>query len=501
MAKKRNLPAPLAILMIVVVAAAMGTWVIPAGQYNKLSAAEGNTAFIISSPAGPVTLPFSQHTLDSLSIKIALQKFAGGDIRKPISVPGSYQPLQKNPQGFIKMLQAPVKGITDSIDIILFILFIGGFMYVFNETGAIVKGIEYLAHRMKGREPILMVLLIFIFSFLRASYGMEEESLVFIPILVPLFLAAGYDLLVPVAIVFGGTSVGGIAAFTNPFSTIIASNAAGINWMDGLYERLLLFVIATGFMAWYVVRYAAKVKKNPAASLVLQIDGAVQPPYDTTIQQHSSMPVLTAKTKALLYIYGATFISMVAGIVWLNWWTLEMSALFLAVSILVAVITRMNNKKFVEEFIKGAASLLSVAFIVGIARGVTIVLNDGLVTDSILFYASGLVKNLSPAVLIVVLLLFYLFFSLFISSTSGMAALTMPIIGALAIIVNIPGREIVNTYLYGMNIMFFLSPTSMALPSLALVNVGYKTWMRFIRPVLIILLILCSLFLVTGIHL
>jgi len=499
MSNKKSLPSPLTILMMVIVLAAICTWLLPAGQYSKLSS-DNNKFFAITSPAGSVKLPFTQQTLDSLSIKISIQKFINGDIRKPISVPGSYQKLEKNPQGFLKILQAPVKGIIDSIDIALFILIIGGFMYVFNETGAIAKGIEYLSYSMKGREPLLMIILVFIFSFLRSSYGMEEEALVFIPILVPLFLAAGYDLLVPVAIVFGGTTVGGIPGFSNPFTTIIASNAAGINWMDGLYERLLLWAIVTPLMAWYIVRYAAKVKKDPSASLVYKIDGVVKPPYDITVKQHTEKPTLDLKTKALLLIYMLTFVSMITGIVLLNWWTLEMSALFLGASILVAVVSGMNDKKFVGEFIKGTESLLSVAFIVGVARGVTIVLNDGYVSDSILFYASGLVQHLSPAIFILVLLVFYLLFSLFISSTSGMAVLTMPIIGAFAVIVNIPGREIVNSYLYGMNIMFFISPTNLILPALAMANVSYKAWMRFITPLLIIFLVLCAIFLVTGIN-
>lgn len=497
MAKKRSLPSPLTILMIVIVLAAISTWILPAGEYSKMSS-DGNKAFLITSASGSVILPFTQRTLDSLSIKIPLQKFTDGDIRKPVSVPGSYKPIAKNPQGFIKIIEAPVQGIMDSIDIALFILIIGGFMYVFNETGAIFKGVEALSFRMKGRESFLIIILVFLFSFLRASYGMEEEALVFYPVLVPLFVAAGYDLLLPVAIIFGGTSVGGIAAFTNPFSTIIASNAAGINWMDGLYERVLLWAIITSVMAFYILRYAAKVKNNKTASLVYKTDGDVQPPYEMNLPDKLVAPVLTAGTKGLLLIYITTFISMIAGIVFFDWWTLEMSALFLGASILVAAITRMSERKFIHEFIEGAKSLLSVSLIIGVARGVTIVLNEGHVSDSILYYASTVVQHFPPAVFIFMLLVFYLFFSLFISSTSGMAVLTMPVMGALAIIINIPSREIVNSYLYGMNIMFFLSPTGVLLPSLALVNVSIKTWTRFIMPVLLVLLLICAVFLVDS---
>ena len=498
MANKRTLPGPIAILMIVIIIAAVCTWLLPAGEYNKLSVS--GQSFTLVSEGGETNLPLTQKTLDSLGINITLQKFVDGDIRKPVSVPGTFTKQKRNGQGFISVLQAPIKGIYDSIDIILFVLIIGGFMYVFNETGAMVKGITWLSYTMKGREKWLIIILTTLLSFFAASYGMAEEALVFYPILVPLFLAAGFDLLVPLAIIFGGTMVGGIPAFSNPFSTIIASNAAGINWLDGFYQRIILWVIITGLLIWYIIRYAAKIKKDPSASLVLKFDGDVKPPYDINVNTVTTAPVLELKTKLLLLIYIVTFLTMIGGVVFLKWWTLEMSALFLGSSILLAVVTRMNEKTFIREFIKGAESLLAVAFIIGVARGVTIVLNEGHISDSILFYAANLVQGIQPALFILLLLAFYFFFSLFIQSSSGMAVLTMPIIGALAIIVNIPGREIVNSYMYGMCIMSFIAPTGLILPSLALVNVSYKTWLKFITPLLIILTIICAISLVIGIN-
>ena len=498
MSNKRSLPNPLTILMIVIVLAAICTWLLPAGQYAKLETSGKN--FIISTDDGSAALPLTQKTLDSLGIRIQLQKFIDGDIRKPVSVPGTFKALEKNPQGFISILQAPVKGVYDSIDIIFFVLIIGGFMFVFNETGAMAKGISWLSYTMKGREPLLIAILTIVFSFLAGSYGMAEEALVFYPILVPLLLAAGYDLLVPLAIIFGGTSLGCIAAFSNPFSTIIASNAAGISWMDGLTERLLLWAITTAILVWYILRYAAKIKKDPTASLVYKIDGVVKPLYEVTQSNETVIPKLELKTKLLLLIYLVTFLGMIAGVVFLKWWMVEMSALFLGSSILVAVIGRIKEKIFIREFIKGAENLLSVAFIIGIARGVTIILNEGHISDSILFYTANLVQGMSPAIFILALLLFYLIFSLFIQSSSGMAVLTMPIIGALAVIINIPGREIVNSYMYGMCIMSFLAPTGLILPSLAMVNISLKTWFKFITPLLIIITILCMLALIIGIN-
>jgi uncharacterized ion transporter superfamily protein YfcC len=497
--KKLKLPTAITLMMLVIIAAAIGTWVIPAGQYSKLTN-DNNKAFIVTSKTSVATLPFTQKTLDSLSIKISLEKFMNGDIQKAISIPNTYQQDAKKPQGFLAILQAPIKGIVDSIDIVLFILIMGGFMQVFNNTGALFAGINALANSMKGRERLLIIILIFIFSFCGGSYGMDVESIVFYPVLVPLFLAAGYDLLVPLAIVFGGASVGYIASFSNPFSTIIASNTLGISWLSGLYERIAFYFIATSLFTWYVVRYANKVKKNPKASLAYTIDGTINTTLTNTVSNATPTTTLTLKTKALLLVFFSTFISMIVGIIFLKWWTTEMSALFLGSSILIAIIEKLGEKNFIAEYIKGMATLLGVAVIVGLARGVTIVLNDGMVSDSILYYASNVVKDFYPMLFIILIMLFYFFFTIPVSSSSGMAVLTMPIIGSLAILLNIPGREVVNSYLYGIGIMYLITPTGSVFPALTMVNVSYKAWLKFIMPFVFLLLVVCALFLVVGIR-
>lgn len=500
MASKRKLPSPITILMAVIVIAALATILIPAGQYQRLSYTEGNS-FKLITQTGESELPLTQQTLDSLHIKISLEKFKSGAIRKPVSIPGTYQTIPKNRQGFIEVLQAPIKGIYDSIDIVFFILVIGGFMNVFNESGALVKGLTALSYNMKGKEAWLIIILTFLFAFAGASYGMAEEGLVFYPIMVPLFLAAGYDLLVPVAVIFAGTNIGNLTSFTNPFATIIASNAAGVNWSDGLYERIIMFAIVTGVTIWYIVRYAQKVKANPESSLVYRIDGAVASHYPSidTAGISETDTKLSGKTKLLLLIFLFTFLGMITGVVAFDWWLLEMTALFLASSILLAVVIKLKESDFIRQFIAGAESLLSVAMIVGVARGVGIILNEGRISDTILFYSANLAGSMPPVLFIVLMLALYMVFTLFISSSSGMAVLTMPIMGALAVLVNVPGREIVNAYLFGMGIMSFITPTGLILPSLALVNVGFKTWWRFIYPLLIILFIICAICLSIGI--
>lgn len=376
----------------------------------------------------------------------------------------------------------------------------GGFINVFNETGAMMKGLTSLSYRMKGKESWLIIMLTFLFSFAGSSYGMAEEGLVFYPILVPIFIAAGFDLLVPVAVIFGGTQLGTLSSFANPFSTIIASNAAGVNWSDGLQERIIMLIISTIIMTWYITRYANKVKKDPSASLASKIDGIVKSPYPSLVSENREPPKMDLKSKLLLSLFATTFLVMIAGVVFMEWWLLEMTTLFLASSILIGIIEMKRGNFFIPQFIKGAESLLGVTFIVALGRGVTVILNDGLISDSIIYHSAILISGMPPAFFIIMLLILYMIFTLFISSSSGMAVLTMPIMGALAIIVNVPGGEIVNAYLFGMGIMGFVTPTGLILPSLALVNVSIKAWLKFIYPLMVILFILSALFLVIGVY-
>ena len=275
---KKNLLSPITILMIVIIIAAIATWLVPAGRYDTLSY-NGKSFTIIQIAA---RFPFRLRNIRSTAYKFVSplknlnQARSGSRLQyRELSIT-----CKKNSQGSIEILEAPLKGIIDSGDIILFLLVIGGFMNVFHETGAMVKGLAALSYSMKGKEAWLIIILTFLFSFAGSSYGMAEEALVFYPVMVPLFLAAGYDLLIPLAVIFGGTQLGTLSSFSNPFSTIIASNAAGVNWSDGLTERILMFIVSTAVTIWYLVRYAQKIKKDPSKSIVYQVDGMVSSPYE-----------------------------------------------------------------------------------------------------------------------------------------------------------------------------------------------------------------------------
>ena len=496
MSKQHKFLAPLTILMGIIVLAAAATWMIPAGKYNTLSYKDGR--FIIQTPDSTILAPFTNATTDSLNIQIPLKAFETGEISKPISIPGSYHRLNKNPQGIISILKAPIKGIYETIDIILFVLLLGAFINIFYASGAIEKGIARLCYKMKGRETWLIVSLTLIFIAGGTTYGMDAEAMAFYPILVPVFLAAGYDLIVPLAVIFLGTQIGQLSSISNPFSTVIASNILGINWINGITERIVICIITSFISILFLVRYANKVKKNPERSIIYRTDGSSQSPYPIQAIDQKNIP-LDNRTIVLLSLFAVTFLIMITGVIFFGWWLEEMSAVFIGAAIIFAIVLRMPESMFIEKFISGAASLLGVSLIIGVARGVTIVMNEGNISDSLLYQSSLLVGDMPPALFIVMLMTLYLVFTIFIASTSGMAVVTMPILGSLALMLGIPGNDTVNAYLFGLGIMNLISPTGLLLPSLALVNVSYRSWLKFITPLLLILYIVCAAFLVLSV--
>ena len=491
-------PSPYSILMLVIILAAMATWLLPSGNYNTLKYDGESKEFVIKSEDGSKNVPATQQTLDELGITIKLAKFVDGDIYKPIAIPDTYLKKESNPQGLWSIIQAPIKGIYDANDVILFVLILGGFIGVFNRSGAFDIGMQHLAKKLRGRESWLIIIVTSLMALGGTTFGLAEETIAFYPILVPVFLAAGYDVMVPLAVIYVGSGMGFMSSTTNPFATIIASDAAGVNWTSGLYSRVAMLILSTGISIAWIMRYANKVKLDPTKSILYGTSEGKNLSYPTLINSEE-VSEMDNKTRLLLTLFGLTFVAMIYGVSQLDWWFLEMTTLFLVASVIIGIVQWMSEKNFIKSFIDGAKDLLGVAFIIGIARGVAIVLDSGLVSDTILFYSANSVEGMSSILFIVALMFVFAGLSIFIPSSSGMAVLTMPIIGGLAEVAGVPREMIINSYLFGMGIMGLLTPAGLILPSLAMVDVNYDTWLKFIMPLVGILIVLSAISLSIGV--
>lgn len=485
-------PTPYTVLVAAIALAALATWVFPSGRYDTLTYNEEARTFDVASGDSTRTLAGTQATLDSLGIRARAADFAAGKFSKPVTVPGTYRRTPASPQGPLAVLKAPIAGITEAIDVVLFVLVIGGFIGVFNRSGAFDAGLAALARRLRGRDGVLVVLVIALMALGGTTFGMAEETVAFYPLLVPVFLAAGYDRLVPLAVILGGSHIGGMASTTNPFATIIASDAAGVSWTVGLGARLVVLGIGVVLLAAYTLRYAARVRADPSRSLAGAPEGGVPAGESGP----DAAPPVTGRTALLLALFAATFGVMVWGVSRGGWWFAEMTALFLGAAVVVALVQRTGERDFVDAFLGGARDLLGVAFIIGVARGVTVVLTEGGLSGTLLASASGVVAGMPPVAFVLALFVFFALLAVVVPSSSGIAVLTMPIMSALGASVGVPPAAVVSAYLYGIGLMFFVSPSGMVLPSIALAGVGYDRWLRFIGPFLAVMAAVCAAVLV-----
>lgn len=497
--KNLKFPTAQTILFVIAGLVALLTWLVPAGKYDSLTYNKENKTLVRSSQVASSDLPATQKTLDDLNIKIPIENFTNGGIYKAIGIPNTYQTLESRPQGMAAFLQSPIKGIIAAADIIFLVLIIGGLIGIMNLSGAFDAGIASLAKVLKGREYLLIILVTSLIALGGTTFGLAEETMAFFPILIPVFLAAGYDAIVGVACIFIGSAVGTMCSTSNPFSAIIASDAAGITWTTGLNGRIGMLALCTFICIFYILRYAKKVKADPSKSIVYDQRDQLNALFGSKSSDKNLE--LNGRLKLILLVFASTFIIMIIGVSKLDWWFVEMTTTFLVGSIIIGFLARLKENDFMEAFAKGAADLLGVAFIIGIARGITVIMDDGLISDTMLYYASGVTEGMNKGIFANVMLFLYAGLSFFIPSSSGLAVLSMPIMAPLADTVDIGRDIIVNAYQYGMGLFYFISPTGLILASLAIVKIGYDKWLKFVLPLFFILLAVTMLVITVSVYL
>ena len=458
--KKFKIPSSYVIIMLIVVLVAVLSWVLPGGAYDYV---------------------------DPTASKL-----------EPIA--GTFHHVDSNPQGLGSIIMAPIKGFMDSVDIILYTLVIGGYLAVVMKTGAIDAAIGATIRKLKGREKLLIPVLMLIFSFAGAAFGIEEETLPFFPVLIPVLLAAGYDTLVGLSVIKMGAALGVMGSIANPFAVAIASRFAGISMADGIGVRLVLLAIYIPAGIIFTMRYAEKVRKDPTKSLVYA--QAEENKKFFLKSDMDNLPELTAKRKLILVVFVISFLVMIWGVlawedlgitIWptMGWWFPELSGIFLVASIVVAVIDRMGEETYMDTFINGCKDLLSVAVIIGVARGVSIVMNDAMITDTILHFGESLLVNTSSVIFSISTYLIYLVLSFFVPSSSGLATLSMGIMAPLADFANV-GREIVViAYAAANSMLALVAPTcGLLMGVLAMTKTSYVTWMKFVGKFLLMIAVL-----------
>lgn len=435
----KKIPDVFAIVFGLILLAALATWLLPGGEYERR------------------------------------RELVGGSERI-VLVDGTYRTIDSRPQ-ILEVFTAPIKGFLKLAEIIAFIFIVGGAFFMFNETGAIAAGIHRLVRLLKNREFWVIPIVMTLFSFFGAAFGMCEEAMPFALIFVPLALALGYDSLVGVSLTFLAAGVGFAGAFFNPFTLQIAQGLAGIPPLSGMGYRVLVWCLVTAFTITWVMIYAARIKRDPKRSPMYDLDQVRRQEIAEQQQAAARFHWRHGICLACLLI-GIVF--MILGVILWGWYIQELAGLFFAMGLAAGVAGGLGPNQLARSFVAGCKDIASAALVVGFAGGIIVILEDGRIMDTILYGLASATARLPPLLAADVQYGLQMALNFFIPSGSTKAALTMPLMAPLADLSGITRQTAVLAYQLGDGFTNMIIPTSgVTVGTLGLAKIPYERWFRW----------------------
>lgn len=467
-----RIPNAYVLISLLLVLTAALTWIVPPGQFARAEGPAGRT----------VVVPNSFRW-----------------IQPGEALPEGYT-LEPRRQGPWEVLRAPIDGFLAASEIIVFILILGAAFKILEATGAVVVGIRRITAVMRGRELLIIPVMMIIFSVGGATIGMSEETILFVMMFVPLALALGYDSITGVSMVFVGAGAGFAAAFLNPFTVGVAQGIAELPYPSGMGYRVGVWLVITGAAIGVVMRHAMRVKREPARSPTFIADEERRAEARLTAAADAAAlekERLTRPQLAILLLLVVTIIVVGLGATLWDWYILEIAALFLGFAIVAGLISRLGADDFVSTFMRGAAELVGVALVVGLARGVLIVAERGGIIDPALYFISSGIGALPAVMGAQFMFLVQSVLNFLVPSGSGQAALTMPIMAPLADLIGITRQTAVLAFQFGDGFSNLIIPTSpVLLGVLGAARIPWVVWARWIIPLQLLFLALGLLLLI-----
>lgn len=427
--KQFKVPHVYAIIFALMVIFAVLTWIVPSGSYQRQE---------VNGREVTVAGTYEQ------SEKTYIDEEAGDEVDLR--------------QGVFDVLQAPTRGIQEAIEVVAFILIVGGSFQVITKTGAITSGMGRVVRRFKNKDILIIPIAMVLFALGGTSFGMAEETLPFFAIFMPIMMAMGFDSMTAFMVVFVGARTGYIASTINPFNVLIAQGILGIQGNPQLWLRMIAWVVLTAVAITWVVLYARRVKKNPESSITFEDDIAKK--VEFAADESALDAEFTGRQKGVLAVFIAGMCLIIWGLVTQGWYMNEISAVFLAMGLLAGVIAGFSQDVIAQEFVAGIADFAFSAIVVGLARGILVIASDGMIIDTIL---NALATGLGgiPAVLFTTLLYAVEnLLAILVPSSSGLAALTAPIFGPLTELMGLNPEAAVWALSMGSATMSLICPTS-----------------------------------------
>lgn len=445
------------ILFIFTALAALATHFIPAGLYDRITLANGRTA------------------ID----------------------PTTYRTVPSTPVGLEDFMMAVPRGLADASVVVFFTFIIGGMFMVIRRTGIIDVAVDKLTRRFAARSILILPVLMVTFAVVATLIGTQELALVYVPVILPLMIALRFDSITAAGVALLATTAGFTSGVLNPINTGLGQTIAELPLYSGAGLRSLLFIALLGAAVLYTTRYALRVRNNPDAGLMaddakeIEKRALYQSNIDTAAMRFSSRQAL-AGLAALGF-----FAVMVWGVLTRGWFMMEMAGLFVLMGISVGLIAGLNTSKICEAFNEGFRDVLVGAMIVGLARAVAVMLEQGQVMDTLVNGLGGLVGSFPHTLSAVGMFLSQLGFNFVIPSGSGQALVTMPIMAPLSDLIGVTRQNSVLAYQLGDGLSNILYPTSgYFMATLALAGVSWDRWIRFFLPLFGIWVAIAAAFLI-----
>lgn len=427
--KQFKVPHVYAIIFALMVIFAVLTWIVPSGSYQRQEV-NGREVTVAGTYEQSEKTYIDEETGDEVDLR----------------------------QGVFDVLQAPTRGIQEAIEVVAFILIVGGSFQVITKTGAITSGMGRVVRRFKNKDILIIPIAMVLFALGGTSFGMAEETLPFFAIFMPIMMAMGFDSMTAFMVVFVGARTGYIASTINPFNVLIAQGILGIQGNPQLWLRMIAWVVLTAVAITWVVLYARRVKKNPESSITFEDDIAKK--VEFAADESALDAEFTGRQKGVLAVFIAGMCLIIWGLVTQGWYMNEISAVFLAMGLLAGVIAGFSQDVIAQEFVAGIADFAFSAIVVGLARGILVIASDGMIIDTIL---NALATGLGgiPAVLFTTLLYAVEnLLAILVPSSSGLAALTAPIFGPLTKLMGLNPEAAVWALSMGSATMSLICPTS-----------------------------------------
>jgi uncharacterized ion transporter superfamily protein YfcC len=454
--KKFEFPHVFVILFGLIVIMAAVTYFIPAGEYERETTDDGRT----------------------------------------VVVDGTYSTVESTPLGFLDIFQTIHHGMVQASDIIFFIFIVGGAFGILRATNTLEGAFGSISRKLAGKEIWLIPVIMTFFSIAGATFGMAEEAIPFILIMIPIALMMGFDSIVGTAVIMVGVYSGFTAAFMNPFTVGVAQGIAELPTFSGMGVRFVFWLIYLAVSIAFVMLYARKIKKDPAKSIVYEDDKK----RNMNVDLHDQ-PTLTTRQGIILGVLVLTLIALALGVTLQGWYITEIAGLFLLMGAAVGVIGKMRVNQIAESFVKGCEELVLGALVVGFAYAILVVLEDTNTIDTVLYAVSNMVSGLPASFSAMGMYATQSILNFFVPSGSGQAALSMPIMAPLGDLLGVSRQTAVLAFQFGDGISNLLFPTAgVLMAALAIARISYVKWLKWVWPLILIQYALGAIF-ITIAHL